>query len=82
VLTLALRARGFRGDLFVGIIGTTVVATIINHATNHSAFCGPATLREILRHAHDEVLIVDPWNCFGVAQVFAYGAEVASFAEA
>src|SRR6185312_16296328 len=38
VLTLGLRARGFRGDLFVGIIGTTVVATIINHATNHSAF--------------------------------------------
>src|SRR4051795_11695245 len=35
VVTLALRARGFRGDLFVGIIGTTVVATIINHATNH-----------------------------------------------
>src|SRR3954466_9889462 len=38
VVTLALRARGFRGDLFVGIIGTTVVATIINHATNHKAF--------------------------------------------
>jgi AGZA family xanthine/uracil permease-like MFS transporter len=38
VLTLALRARGFRGDLFVGIIGTTVVATIINHATGHAAF--------------------------------------------
>jgi AGZA family xanthine/uracil permease-like MFS transporter len=38
VLTLALRARGFRGDLFVGIIGTTVIATIINHATNHHAF--------------------------------------------
>src|SRR3954453_11340177 len=38
VLTLALRARGFRGDLFVGIVGTTVVATIINHATNHAAF--------------------------------------------
>jgi len=38
VLTLGLRARGFRGDLFVGIIGTTVVATIINHATGHKAF--------------------------------------------
>jgi AGZA family xanthine/uracil permease-like MFS transporter len=38
VLTLGLRARGFRGDLFVGIIGTTVVATIINHATGHAAF--------------------------------------------
>ena len=38
VLTLALRALGFRGDLFVGIIGTTVVATIVNHATGHAAF--------------------------------------------
>ncbi len=51
-------------------------------ATNHSDFCGPASLREILRHAGDDVLIADPWNCFGVAQVFAYGAEVAAFAEA
>jgi adenine/guanine/hypoxanthine permease len=38
ILTLALRARGFKGDLFVGIIGTTIVATIVNHATNHHAF--------------------------------------------
>src|SRR6476646_8403302 len=38
VVTLALRARGFRGDLLVGILGTTIVATIINHATNHKAF--------------------------------------------
>jgi AGZA family xanthine/uracil permease-like MFS transporter len=38
ILTLALRARGFKGDLFVGIIGTTIVATIINHATGHAAF--------------------------------------------
>jgi AGZA family xanthine/uracil permease-like MFS transporter len=38
VVTLALRARGFRGDLLVGILGTTVIATIINAATDHSAF--------------------------------------------
>lgn len=38
IITLMLRARGFRGDLFVGIIGTTIVATIVNHATNHHAF--------------------------------------------
>ncbi|HVA30065.1 MAG TPA: NCS2 family permease [Gaiellaceae bacterium] len=38
VLTLALRARGFKGDLLVGIIGTTVVATIVNSATSHKAF--------------------------------------------
>ena len=38
VFTFGLRAIRFRGDLLVGIIGTTVVATIINSATNHSAF--------------------------------------------
>ena len=38
VLTLALRARGFRGDLLVGILGTTVIATLINAATSHKAF--------------------------------------------
>src|SRR3954447_9300195 len=38
VLTVALRARRFKGDLLVGIIGTTIVATIVNHATDHKAF--------------------------------------------
>jgi AGZA family xanthine/uracil permease-like MFS transporter len=38
VLTIALRARGFRGDLLVGILGTTIVATIANAATDHKAF--------------------------------------------
>jgi AGZA family xanthine/uracil permease-like MFS transporter len=38
VLTVALRARRFKGDLLVGIIGTTILATIVNHATNHKAF--------------------------------------------
>jgi adenine/guanine/hypoxanthine permease len=38
VLTLALRARGFKGDLLVGILGTTVIATIINASTGHAAF--------------------------------------------
>jgi adenine/guanine/hypoxanthine permease len=38
IITLVLRARGFRGDLLVGIIGTTIVATIINSATDHEAF--------------------------------------------
>jgi adenine/guanine/hypoxanthine permease len=36
--TFALRAIRFRGDLIVGIIGTTIVATIVNTATSHSAF--------------------------------------------
>jgi AGZA family xanthine/uracil permease-like MFS transporter len=38
VLTLALRARGFRGDLLVGILGTTIVATIINEAKDKTVF--------------------------------------------
>ena len=34
VITLALRAIGFPGDLFVGIILTTVFATIVNYAAD------------------------------------------------
>jgi len=46
-------------------------------ATNHSAFDGPARLREIADLAAEDCLVVDPWNSFGSAQVFAYAAEVA-----
>ncbi|MBV8257703.1 MAG: NCS2 family permease, partial [Actinobacteria bacterium] len=44
VFTFALRAIRFRGDLLVGIIGTTILATIVNKATGYSAFghSGPA----------------------------------------
>ena len=38
LFTFAMRAIRFRGDLLVGIIGTTVLATIVNHATGHTAF--------------------------------------------
>jgi AGZA family xanthine/uracil permease-like MFS transporter len=38
VFTFALRAIRFRGDLIVGIVGTTILATIINSATDHKAF--------------------------------------------
>jgi AGZA family xanthine/uracil permease-like MFS transporter len=39
VFTFALRAIRFKGDLIVGIIGTTIVATIINASVaNHRAF--------------------------------------------
>jgi AGZA family xanthine/uracil permease-like MFS transporter len=34
VVTIGLRASGFPGDLFVGIILTTVFATIVNYATD------------------------------------------------
>jgi AGZA family xanthine/uracil permease-like MFS transporter len=36
-ITIALRARGFRGDLLVGIIATTAFATLVNWATNYDA---------------------------------------------
>ena len=44
-ITLILRARGFRGDLLVGIIATTILATIINWATDYSAFTTPGVAR-------------------------------------
>ena len=49
-------------------------------ATNHPEYCGPATLARVRELAGDDVLVVDPWNCFGAAQVFAYGAEIAALA--
>jgi adenine/guanine/hypoxanthine permease len=38
VFTIVLRALGFRGDLLIGIIATTILATIINWATDYTAF--------------------------------------------
>jgi adenine/guanine/hypoxanthine permease len=38
VFTFALRATGFKGDLIVGIIVTTIVATLINWWTDYAAF--------------------------------------------
>ena len=40
VFTLVLRAIRFRGDLIVGIVGTTVVATIINSLSSHHRVFG------------------------------------------
>ena len=42
VFTFALRAIRFRGDLIVGIIGTTVVATIVNSLSDHHRVFGTA----------------------------------------
>jgi adenine/guanine/hypoxanthine permease len=42
VFTFALRAIRFRGDLIVGIVGTTVVATIINSLSGHHRVFGTA----------------------------------------
>jgi UDP-N-acetyl-D-mannosaminuronic acid dehydrogenase len=53
-------------------------ADVVIVATNHSEFDGPACLREILELASEECLLVDPWNAFSTAQVFAYAAEAAA----
>ncbi|HEX2045132.1 MAG TPA: NCS2 family permease [Gaiellaceae bacterium] len=45
VLTIALRAIGFRGDLLVGIVATTAFATLVNWATDYSAFTQPGVAR-------------------------------------
>lgn len=45
VLTVALRARGVRGDLLIGIIAATALATIINEASGEDAgFTAGATV--------------------------------------
>jgi UDP-N-acetyl-D-mannosaminuronic acid dehydrogenase len=41
-------------------------------ATNHSAFCTPEALAAIPETA----VVIDPWNCWGAGQVFAYAAEL------
>src|SRR4051794_4970577 len=45
-------------------------------ATNHTVFRGPGPLARIAALATGDPLVVDPWNCFGAAQVFGYAAEV------
>jgi UDP-N-acetyl-D-mannosaminuronic acid dehydrogenase len=52
-------------------------AEVVFVATNHSVFCSPRTLDRIGESASPECLVVDPWNCFGAAQVFAYASELA-----
>jgi adenine/guanine/hypoxanthine permease len=37
ILTIALRARNVRGDLLIGIVATTILATIINEASGEDA---------------------------------------------
>lgn len=44
-------------------------------ATNHAEFSGLENLRRVAALAGDP-LIVDPWNAFGAAQVFAYANEL------
>jgi UDP-N-acetyl-D-mannosaminuronic acid dehydrogenase len=51
-------------------------ADVVVVATNHSEYSSPAALAAVLSLASDEAVVVDPWNAFGSAQVFAYAAEL------
>jgi UDP-N-acetyl-D-mannosaminuronic acid dehydrogenase len=53
-------------------------AEMVVVAANHSQFRDPRTLAAIAEHAAADCLIVDPWNCWGAAQVFAYSSELAA----
>ena len=51
-------------------------ADVVVVATNHPEFA--AALPAIADGARADALVVDPWNCFGVGQVFAYTGEIAA----
>ncbi len=52
-------------------------ADVVVVATNHSDFGGArGACARIDELAADDCLVVDPWNAFGSAQVFAYATEV------
>jgi UDP-N-acetyl-D-mannosaminuronic acid dehydrogenase len=53
-------------------------AEVVCVATDHSEFRDPRTLAAIAERAGADCLIVDPWNCWGGAQVFAYASELAA----
>ncbi len=53
-------------------------ADVVVVATNHSEYSTPAALASVLSLASDDAIVVDPWNAFGSAQVFAYAAELRS----
>jgi UDP-N-acetyl-D-mannosaminuronic acid dehydrogenase len=53
-------------------------ADVVVVATNHSDFRAPTALATIAQRASADCLVVDPWNCWGAGQVFAYASELAT----
>ncbi|HEY1834678.1 MAG TPA: nucleotide sugar dehydrogenase [Solirubrobacteraceae bacterium] len=51
-------------------------AELVVIAANHSEFRERATLAQIAELAGADCLVVDPWDCWGGAQVFAYASEL------
>jgi UDP-N-acetyl-D-mannosaminuronic acid dehydrogenase len=57
-------------------------ADVVVVAANHSEFRDPAVLATIAGRASGDCLVVDPWNCWGAGQVFAYASELAALGAA
>ena len=53
-------------------------ADLVVVATNHSVFRTPEALAAIAERTAADCLVVDPWNCWGAAQVFAYASELSA----
>jgi UDP-N-acetyl-D-mannosaminuronic acid dehydrogenase len=53
-------------------------ADVVVVATNHSEFRTPEALAAITERAAGDCLVVDPWDCWGAAQVFSYASELAT----
>jgi UDP-N-acetyl-D-mannosaminuronic acid dehydrogenase len=52
-------------------------AEVVVVAANHSVFATPEAKQAIAALAADNALLVDPWNCLGSGQVFAFADELA-----
>ena len=61
----------------VGLEDALDGADMVFVATNHSEFRHPATLAAIAERGAADCLVVDPWDCWSGAQVFAYASELA-----
>ncbi len=55
-------------------------AEVVIVAANHSEFRDPSALAAIVERGARDCLVVDPWDCWGAAQVFAYASELAALA--
>jgi UDP-N-acetyl-D-mannosaminuronic acid dehydrogenase len=53
-------------------------ADVVVMATDHAEFRDPSALAAIAARAKADCLVVDPWNCWGAGQVFAYASELAA----